>query len=230
MGLQGEELSNAYWAVLNSFHLVRTADEEQKRRFQKAELCSTPPGPFASWCDHLLRACLRGCSYTQDVRAGFVNAGRLSLHTLYADTDDGCHLLVHADWLDPDRCRQRLGLSAHVREHDVLFHAVRQLFSDAIDQIPGSHFATERDQSLGSLRKREKTRAEQRVLEVLRLFRETQVSVQANQILIEHIFRPSPPRTIQLHRLSSCEELMQALTASDGKLNSSDADRPPTVR
>ena len=229
LGLQGEELSDAYWALLASFRLVRTADQEQKRRFERAELCSTRPSAFASWCDHLLQACIRGCSYTRGVCVRFVHAGGLSLHTLYADSERGRFLLVHADWLDPERGRQRLGLPTNVVESDLLFHAVRQLFSDAIDQVPASCFDPEHVQSLASLRKWEKTRAEQRILEFLRLFREAHVSIRPSQIVIEHSVRLAPAPTYQLHRLSTCEALMQSLIASDGEPRSSDAHRPANL-
>lgn len=58
-------LEEPYWDVLKKQGFVRTAAEEERKRFQAAEVVSIPQEHFAKAIARLLRAALASCPQNQ---------------------------------------------------------------------------------------------------------------------------------------------------------------------
>ncbi|KAH7133706.1 hypothetical protein EDB81DRAFT_805007 [Dactylonectria macrodidyma] len=160
---KGVELPNAYWEVLQKFGLVRTADQEQRRRFLSAEIAIVPQQSYAEEVVRLLRASLRGCAQTSETTVQFVRAGQLSLHTFYVEAEK--LFKIHEKWLSREASIQELGLPQHLVEADVLFHVIKRLFSEVLDEVPDDRFDYDENHSNIWHKKRVLSCTEQRLLD-----------------------------------------------------------------
>ncbi|KAI9147985.1 hypothetical protein HJFPF1_11806 [Paramyrothecium foliicola] len=160
------QLSEPYWKIMRQKPLLRTAVEEEQLRFQNAIPRPLPNTTFASAVSRLLRACLSACQQTQETTIEFIQAGELCLDLHF--NQETRVLRIHERWLSCQWASGTIGLPDGTMEGDIVFHSVKKLFSEAIQQLPLSSFL-----STGSVvegeqqRNLEESRADQRLLEYL---------------------------------------------------------------
>ncbi|KJR86018.1 uncharacterized protein SPSK_08727 [Sporothrix schenckii 1099-18] len=222
LGCEGVELSKPYWEALRQYGLLRTAEEEERRRFMAAPIVPPPATSFAKSLCRLLHACFHGCSQMKGLDFVFVGAGQLNLQLYFSDDHD-LLFRIHDRWLSVQSASAELGLSEFQSESDILFHVVKSLFFDALEQLPLQDF-TNPDGGLHSRiqdrpRRREAIRAEQRLLNYMRIANssiETKKGLPALRISWP-MTQPEVEIEIQCHLLSTCSHLMNKLVARDGK-------------
>ncbi|KPM37803.1 hypothetical protein AK830_g8751 [Neonectria ditissima] len=163
LGRQGVEVPNTYWAVLEKFNLVRTADQEQRRRFLSAEVATVPHQEFAEEAVRLLRASLRGCTQTSAIAVQFVRAEELSLDKFYVEAEQV--FKIHEKWLSKDSSIEELGLPQNLAERDVLFRVIKQLLSEILDEVPDDRFGYGENHTNACHKKGVLSCAEQRLLD-----------------------------------------------------------------
>ncbi|KAH6633897.1 hypothetical protein B0J18DRAFT_452760 [Chaetomium sp. MPI-SDFR-AT-0129] len=169
LGCEGVQLTDTYWAILRRHGLVRTAEEEEHRRFTTAPPVAATEleSAFAQSVHRLLRACLRACPKTSGITIQFVQAGRLHLQLLYSEPE--ALFRVHERWLSKDSAIEAMGLPADWLLEDVAVHTVKRLFADALEQLPCGVFEDDGSRTAEWGRKLEVSRADQRLLTYLRM-------------------------------------------------------------
>ncbi|KAK0738005.1 hypothetical protein B0T18DRAFT_492092 [Schizothecium vesticola] len=172
LGYEGVELTKTYWTILRRHNLLRTAEEEEQHRFTAAPLITNidAGSTFATSVRYLLRACGYACPKSKGVAFHFVQAGQLHLQLFYSETEE--LFRVHDRWLSVRSAVDELGLPDSLPEADVVFHTVKRLFSDALEQLPLDvfHVVDANDARTTEWRgKLEISLSEQRLLSYLRL-------------------------------------------------------------
>jgi hypothetical protein len=160
LGYDPVELKKPYWTIMYEKGFFRTAQEEEHIRFMAAPATPVPDTDFAATMHRLLRACFHACPQTKATPISFVHAGQLdlSLYLTRGFAKQGCK--VHDRWLRRDEAVKQLGLSRDCMMMDIIFHIVKNLFADALAQVPNKN----EDQD-----KLHRTRTEQRLLDYSRL-------------------------------------------------------------
>ncbi|KAG7289904.1 hypothetical protein NEMBOFW57_006281 [Staphylotrichum longicolle] len=168
------DMASELSAMLNTteprHNLIRTAEEEECRRFTAAASVTTAAlgSDFAKSVNRLLSACVRACSKTRGIDISFVQAGQLHLQLFYSEAER--LFRAHERWLTVEGAIEELGLPNDLVETDVVFHAVKRLFADALEQLPRDLFVEEdKSRTEEWRRKWEVSRAEQRLLDYLRM-------------------------------------------------------------
>ena len=222
LGCEGVELTKMYWTLLRKQNLVRTAEDEEQRRFTAAPPTDVPQTTFAASVYRLIRACVRACPQTNGMAITFVKAGTLHLHLFFSEAER--LFRIHERWLTPDGALTELGLPEDLTEADMIFHAVKRLFAEALEQLPRSAFLEEGDGREAEWRRKlEISLAEQRLLNYFRTWGEVNTDLfrtvptwmvkwnaaaQMNRQNVE----------VQCHRASRCSYLRDSLLiADDGK-------------
>lgn len=217
-------MPNTYWAVLERFDLVRTADQEQRRRFLIAEAAIVPRQRFAEEVVRLLRASLQGCAQTSEITIQFVRAEQLSLHTFYVEAEKLSK--IHEKWLSKDASTQELGLPQNLPEVDVLFHVIKRLFSEILDEVPEDRFDNDENHSSAWQKKRVLSCAEQRLLDYRRISNRlaltTGIATQSTSRMTlqwdgDLSWGDDSLVTVQLHAELTCSHLRDLLLAKDCK-------------
>jgi len=155
----------------------------------------------------------------------FVQAGQLHLQLFYSETEE--LFRVHDRWLSARSAVDELGLLDSLSEADAVFHTVKRLFSDALEQLPADvfHVVDANDaRTTDWRRKLEISLSEQRLLSYLRLFGSSvSVILDSAGLLVAWGWWPDAQCTlgtvveIQCHKASRCAHLRsKLLTAEDG--------------
>lgn len=152
----------------------------------------------------------------------FVQAGQLDLQIFYSED----LFRVYDRWLSANSAVDELGLPHNLPEADVVFHAVKRLFSDALEQLPVDVFVVEGNdaRTTGWGRRLEISLSEQRLLGYLRLVGlSVRVTPDSVGLLVTRGWWPDARRgsdivvEIQCHKASRCAHLQsRLLTAEDG--------------
>ncbi|KAM5351268.1 hypothetical protein ACJ41O_003991 [Fusarium nematophilum] len=162
LGREPFELQDSYWSILDTHSMVRTAHDEETRRFLASEHSSLNPGDaFHQQLDRAVRACLRACPQTDTLDIHFVKAGQLSLRAVYVEAEG--LVKIHDGWLSRQDAAQELGLSDGVLKEDVLFHVSRWLVGCVFSQIPADRFDGDDIQAKSRHKKQELNMASQRL-------------------------------------------------------------------
>ncbi|KXX81537.1 hypothetical protein MMYC01_202498 [Madurella mycetomatis] len=218
LGCEGVELTNMYWAILRRYKLIRTAEEEERRRFTAAPLVTVSKSTFATSVYRLFRACLRACPTTKDMAINFVQAGQLRLQLFFSEAER--LFLVHDRWLSVDGAIMELGLPDGLMEADIIFHTVKRLFADALEQLPSDVFPEDNSKMADGGRELEIKRAEQRLLSHLLLNSSTVHTILSRPALSLNWVVTSPQQNfeVQCHKASRCAYLWDSLlTAEDAR-------------
>jgi hypothetical protein len=223
LGCEGAELSKPYWAILRRHNLIRTAEEEEHRRFTAAPPVAAAEleSAFATSVRRLLCACVRACPKTDGIAVNFVQAGQLHLQLFYSEEER-----LHERWLSLPGAIEELGLPEDLVEADVVFHAVKRLFADALEQLPREEFVEEDDPRTAEWRRKlEVSLAEQRLLNFLGMGDlRVDITIPDSErpgLLLKWDVDPRQDRKtmveIQCHRASRCSHIRDSLlTAEDG--------------
>jgi hypothetical protein len=226
LGCEGVGLTRQYWDLLRRHGLVRTAEEEEQRRFTTATPTlvglTTDPGFETSVC-HLLRACMRACPQTNGMEIIFVEAGQLHLHLYFSKAER--LFRIHNRWLCLDGARKELNLPDDLIKPDVVFHTVKLLFANALGQLPREAFLDEGNEKTPEWRKKlEIIGAEQRLLNHQRIGGLTFDLVMGRpgwwvRWTVDSRLKVGDEVEIQCHRVSRCAHLRNSLLiAEDGAL------------
>ncbi|KAM0744660.1 hypothetical protein ACQRIT_000044 [Beauveria bassiana] len=222
LGYEGFELSQLYWTVLRQHDLLRTADEEQRARFKLADPFSIPDDGFATRVNTLLQAAVRACGLAKGTAFRFVKAGALDLHSLYVE--DEKLFMIHERLVSKEAIADTLGLPHGLRTADLLFHAVKKIITDLLEQLPADTFQMEDGAKPVEWQRRMHVRlAEQRFLDFFRL--ETiRVHTQHSELTITtewlpDLWAPGTAIEIQCHSLTCAMSLQKSvLVAADDAL------------
>jgi hypothetical protein len=223
LGCEGVGLTKRYWDILRRHGLVRTAEEEEQRRFTTAPL--TPPdrrtaSGFATSVYRLLRACIRACPQTNGMEISFVQAGQLHLHLFFSKAEG--LFRIHERWLCLDDARKELNLPDDLVEPDVVFHTVKLLFANALGQLSREAFFEAGNARTPEWRKEsEIIGAEQRLLDHQRVGELTvQSMIGRPGFCVRAVgsrLKVDDEVEIQCHRVSRCAHLRDTLLiAEDG--------------
>ncbi|KAL2132429.1 hypothetical protein VTI74DRAFT_3798 [Chaetomium olivicolor] len=219
LGCEGAELTNAYWTILRQRNLVHTAEEEEYRRFTAAPPVTAAEldSAFAMLVRRLFSACVRACPKTNGIAVNFVKAGQLHLQLFYSEAER--LLRVHDRWLSARGAIEELGLPDDLVEADIVFHTVKTLFADALEQLPREVFVEDNSKTAEWRKKLEVSRAEQRLLNYWRM----------GDLIVDTVPGPGlhlrwdvDPRQsfdtsveIQCHRASQCSHLWDSLLIAE---------------
>ncbi|KAF4985700.1 hypothetical protein FDECE_16375, partial [Fusarium decemcellulare] len=223
------ELQNTYWDILNTFNMVRSAEDEQRCRFLAADPLIVPEEDFAQQIDRLLRGILCTCPQTKDTELKFVKAGNLLLQTFYLEEER--LIKVHERWLNLDETTKELGIPHSVSEIDVLFCAVTWLYNDILDQILIEKFSSNDGQPSSWHRETQKNLAFQRLLEHSRVASsvdlETTLNSTSSDLAISwgHVGNSASSSSqqgltrfeIRLHNDSICSHIRKCPLVEDGR-------------
>lgn len=199
---------------------MRTAAQEEQRRFLKAEVTSVPNTAFAQETHRLIRASLRGCIGTYRMGVEFVKAGPLALDICLVDAKTS--VKIHEKWLTKASSTKELGVSSTLVEGNVLFHTISGLFSDILHGVyAGKSNEVEKQ-------KQEQICAEQRLLEYLHMKRHLSLSAPSSpnsQLKLRWDGKSSwgdnhddnNHVSVQLHHESTCSHFRQNAFASECK-------------
>jgi len=164
---------------------------------------------------------MRACPKTNGIAINFVQAGQLHLQLFYSKEER--LFRVHERWLSVGGAIEELGLPDGLIEADVVFHAVKRLFADALEQMPSEVFAEEDNVRTREWRRKlEANRAELRLLNYL-CMRKLHIKVTRKHTALRLTWdfdsRPNfnTGLEIQCHRASRCSHLRdRLLTAEEG--------------
>ncbi|KAK3309069.1 uncharacterized protein B0T15DRAFT_483533 [Chaetomium strumarium] len=222
LGCEGVQLADSYCAILRRHNLIRTAEEEEHRRFTTAPPVAAAEleTAFAKSVRRLLRACVHACSKTNGIAIQFVQAGQLHLQLFYSEAER--LFRVHERWLSIGGAIEELGLPDNLLDVDAVFHTVKRLFADALEQLPCEVFVEDGSRTAEWRRKLEVSCAEQRLLNYLRVENLDVKEIWSNgQLLLSWKVDPrldfGTSVEIQCHSASRCLHLRdRLLTAEDG--------------
>lgn len=217
-------LTEKYWSVLHRCGLIRTAEEEERRRFTAAAVIPVPRTEFAMAINRLIHACIQACPRTKDITAEFVEAGQLHLQLFYSPSLN--RFRIHERWLDHKRAVKELGLPPSLKKSRVLYHAIKQLFSNALEQLP-DHLFQAPEGTAKRMRSLEVNRAEERLLDYLRIQASTMTALPSRPSLrivwsVDLGFGSDTPIEIQCHSASTCSHYrddLSLLLAGGGEFN-----------
>ncbi len=163
---------------------------------------------------------MRSCPKTDGLAIDFVQAGQLHLQLFYSEEER--LVRVHERWLSVDGAIEELGLPDDLIQADVVFHAVKRLFADALEQLPREAFVEDNVRTAEWRRKLEVSCAEQRLLNYLRMGSlSVDAALERPGLRLRWAFdsRQSQDAVveIQCHSASRCSHLRDSvLTAEDG--------------
>ena len=191
-----------------------------------APFVSVPDTAFAASVHRLFRACARSCPTMADISMNFVRAERLHLQLFFSEAQR--LLRIHERWLCPDGAATELGLAKTPAMDDLVYHTVKRLFAEALEQFPSQVFLDGKDNTRTAewRRKQDATEAEQRVLEYQRMgdFTVHRHSGTAPELVLRrsHSARDDEAMEIevQCHR-ASCQHARDPLIAADGTYSKS---------
>lgn len=215
-------MTDSYWAILRRHNLIRTAEEEERRRFTTAPpvAAAALETAFAKSVHRLLRACVHACPKTNGIAIQFVQAGQLHLQLFYSEAERSFR--VHERWLSIDGAIEELGLPNDLLHVDAVFHAVKRLFADALEQLPCEVFVEDGSRTAEWRRKLEVSCAEQRLLNYLRVEKlDVEEMWSTRELCLNWKLDPrldfDTRVEIQCHSASRCLHLRESLlTAEDG--------------
>lgn len=218
LGREGVQIPNAYWSILEMFKFVRTAAQEEERRFLEAQMAVVPNTAFAQETYRLIRASLRGCTETHDMGVRFVQAGPLALDICLSGTSGP--VKIHSKWLTKAESTKEIGVTSTLLESNVLFHTISRLFSEVLREVcAGKSGQAEKE-------KRERIGAQQRLLEYLEMKKHLSLgtSSTANRQLSlkwddKSSWGDGGGVSVQLHREATCFHLRQYAFASECKFH-----------
>ncbi|KAH8688423.1 hypothetical protein BGZ61DRAFT_353878 [Ilyonectria robusta] len=218
LGREGVQIPNAYWSILEMFKFVRTAAQEEERRFLEAQMAVVPNTAFAQETYRLIRASLRGCTETHDMGVRFVQAGPLALDICLSGTSGP--VKIHSRWLTKAESTKEIGVTSTLLERNVLFHTISRLFSEVLREVcAGKSGQAEKE-------KRERIGAQQRLLEYLEMKKHLSLgtSSTANRQLSlkwddKSSWGDGGGVSVQLHREATCSHLRQYAFASECKFH-----------
>ncbi|KAM5369264.1 hypothetical protein ACJZ2D_009085 [Fusarium nematophilum] len=219
LGREPFELQDSYWSILDTHSMVRTAHDEETRRFLASEHSSLNPGDaFHQQLDRAVRACLRACPQTDTLDIHFVKAGQLSLRAVYVEAEG--LVKIHDGWLSRQDAAQELGLSDGVLKEDVLFHVSRWLVGCVFSQIPADRFDGDDIQAKSRHKKQELNMASQRLFRYSWEARGCQPAPYPNGasslgFSSWSTFEEREHFEIQLHQASTCSRLRSCLLSQD---------------
>ena len=180
-----------------------------------------PDTVFATLVTRLLHACVRACTMTNGMTIRFVQARQLNLQIFFSEAER--MFRIHDRWLSIDGAIEELGLVDNLAETDIVFHAVKSLFAGALEQLPREAFVEEGSSRTAEWRRKlETSRAEQRLLNYLRIGRPSFGPTTGYLELCVRwvIDSPSILSTeveIQCHPASQCTHIRESvLIAEDG--------------
>lgn len=164
---------------------------------------------------------MRACPKTNGVAISFVQAGQLHLHIFYSEAER--LFRIHERWLSVDGAIRELGLPDDLVEADIIFHTVKRLFADALEQLPREAFLEEDNARTAEWRRKlEISRAEQRLLNYLRMGNlSIEVITERPEFCVrwavDSRWNLDAGVEIQCHRASQCSYLRDSvLIAEDG--------------
>jgi len=229
LGREGVQITHTLWRILRNHGFVRTADEEEQRRFLAAEVVPVPETDFGKCVHRLLRACMNTCPQLQHMTFEFVNAGTLQLYSYYHEPE--ALLKLHDRWLDVESAVNDLGLPEGQESRNVAFYAAKELFAEALERVPDGGFKKDERPARWHQR-REKILAEERVSQYMRMTSALEFrppSFDISQLLVS--WRDCDVRVnLQLHELPRCALLRQRLTTGEGKPADSTAEKLGILR
>lgn len=162
-------MTDLYWAILRGYGLVRTAEEEEQRRFTAALPTAVPRTTFATGMKSFLSYCFQTCPQTKGMSISFVNAGTLRLDVFFSQ--EKRLFQIHDRWLTDKGAIRELGLSHDIPEEYILYHTVRKLFADALEQVPIDLFQADDSETPESRKKVEVSRADLFLLDIVTCLR-----------------------------------------------------------
>ncbi|KAK4199868.1 hypothetical protein QBC40DRAFT_327877 [Triangularia verruculosa] len=131
------ELARSYWELLSKYDLLRTAAEEEHRRFSHAPVLvpgrvdASPFGTSVAWG---LRACVRACPWTTEAKLSRVEAAELNLDIVCLEVP--CTIKVHSRWLASDFATEALRwLGDNLILWDIIHHTIIALFTAILSQF-----------------------------------------------------------------------------------------------
>ncbi|KAI1417830.1 hypothetical protein F5Y13DRAFT_201362 [Hypoxylon sp. FL1857] len=218
LGLEPLKLKDSYWSIMNKAGF-RTAEEEEKKRFEAAESLPIPDELFSREFIRLIRAGLETCTETAGVTVIFVKAGNLGLDSLYLHRK---HVLkIHEKWSTLTGSKTELGVSRQGWMSLALLSAAKRLLADAFSQVPMHLFRGDGQHSPHWNQKKAISESDRRILELIQIKRETHFRVKEydESSMVEINWNPSTAWsrecqvTIQFHRESTCSHLKGLLLA-----------------
>ena len=162
LGREPFELTPTYWQIMRRYKYLLTAEEEEQRRFADAPSVEVPDTPFSRSVYRLLRACMRAHPGMAGISITFVRAEHLRLQLFYVKAER--LFRIHERWVSQEGAAKELGLSDHTASDDLILHTVRDLFDEALRQLPQKAPA-EGENDTGTPNRTVSTAAHQRVLD-----------------------------------------------------------------
>lgn len=214
-----------YWRILKKKGLIRTADRELQKRFLAAMTVNSPNHGFSGEVDRLLRACLRGCPQTGNIKVHYVKAGVLRLRALLTKAEDrqGLVAKVHDQWLDEASVLDKMPFIKGQSEDRIIAHVVQTIFQDILVQIPDEKWVRSGDPRPGSYHREESlARAQQSLMDYNALLDCCELRLGSNGGIQLHLLdRVSNlhPLCIQVHQSIRCSHLKKELLGKDGKVS-----------
>ncbi len=180
---------------------------------------AAPETAFATSVDRLFRDCVRDCAQTNGMAVEFVQAGQLHLQLFFSQAKQ--LFQIHERWLSVDSATTELGLADNVAEADILFHTVKRLFAEALNQLPCDLFSQDNVRTVEYQRKLEISLADQRLLRNHSRMRNLDIDMVANKLrlrwTVESRWDLDTEVEVQCHRASRCSCLRDnLLVAEDG--------------
>jgi hypothetical protein len=144
----------------------------------------------------------------------FVRAGQLHLQLFFSEAER--LFRIHERWLSSEGAIRELGLADDLMESDIIFHTVKRLFADALEQLPCDLFQEDNARTAEWRRKLEVSRAEQRLLSYLRIGDLNFTSLDGGPVMrvewtVDSRCNSDIPIEIQCHRASQCSHLRDNL-------------------
>ncbi|KAJ3526441.1 hypothetical protein NM208_g10295 [Fusarium decemcellulare] len=142
-GLEGFQLQDSYWSILDKYDMVRSVWNEQYRRIQAAGPTEVhlSDDDFAIHVQKALKGCLRAWPHTDNISVDFVAACPLSFQSLYVSSNNVHMVKVHDRWSKQESAATELGLMSRIGKWDIVFHTVTLLLNDILSQVPHTQFA-----------------------------------------------------------------------------------------
>jgi hypothetical protein len=177
-----------------------------------------PSDPYAQSVFSSIQACLACCKHTKDVKSvQLVKAGNSYLSVHYDNAKNA--LSLHEKWVNKSSSAKDLHLPENINTSYVVFHAVKQLFEEALDQ----RLASRQDQTAVIIeKKQQRNLIDQKLLTYCSIMGSLAVSctkggLSAVQLQWAGNFTKGYRGylTVQLHRESTCSHLKAHRLARD---------------
>jgi len=217
LGCEGQQVSDRLWRVLTKRGHFRTAAEETQKRFEIAEIASSPETRFGIEVCRLIKACFKRCRATETFDVAFVAAGDLDMHVLLSQEHHT--IRIHGKWLSPDRVRDAPGIDDE-DEYELIWQTSTQIFSDVLAQLAHAAFELEPEKPTKVIRAAEKTKARRRVRRATDFMRSLKLDwIGPVDVLFEweskHWFKPEEDLEVHLHDAETCLDLRSSTTVAE---------------